>query len=81
MRRFALVNKIICTHVMHEISFSPTITYVLYLCMPAAVLFPKTTNCKCFSLKTNSKINNNEYRHYREIIVFSFYALRASIYI
>lgn len=38
--------------------------------MPTTVLFPKTTNCKSFSPKTNSKINNNEYRHYREIIVF-----------
>lgn len=29
MRWFALVNKILCTHVMHEISFCPTITLCL----------------------------------------------------
>jgi len=42
---------------------------------------PKTTNHNDYPPKINSKINNNEYpcTHHREIIVFSFYALQASI--
>jgi hypothetical protein len=38
--------------------------------MPNAILLLKTINRMSIPLKTNSKINNNEYSHYREIIVF-----------